>query len=196
MKHARFRLNLSIAFVLFLLWSPAQAAQLTLLWTDNNLTEDGTKIERASFSTGPFVQINQVGANITSYVDAGLSEATDYWYRVRAFTASVDSAYSNIATAITDATLSITKNGTGQGTVMSSPVAINCGANCAALFPGRSTVTLTAATGAGSIFAGWGGACSGSALTCSITMNGTKNVTATFSTLSSPAAPSNLVVAP
>ncbi len=44
----------------------------------------------------------------------------------------------------------------------------------------RSTVVLTAAPGAGSTFGGWGGACSGTASTCTVTLAADTSVTATF----------------
>ena len=58
-------------------------------------------------------------------------------------------------------TLTVAKAGTGSGTVTSSPAGINCGATCSASFPAATVVTLTAAPAAGSTFAGWSGACSG-----------------------------------
>jgi serine/threonine protein kinase len=79
-------------------------------------------------------------------------------------------------------TLTISRNGTGTGTVTSSPGNINCGPTCASTFDYGSSVTLTAApTVATSVFAGWsGGGCSGTLPTCVITMNGPLTVTATF----------------
>jgi uncharacterized repeat protein (TIGR02543 family) len=74
----------------------------------------------------------------------------------------------------------LTVSKVGSGTVTSSPAGINCGTTCAAYFPFNGTVTLTATPAAGSTFAGWSGACSGTATTCKVTMNITKSVTATF----------------
>jgi hypothetical protein len=42
-----------------------------------------------------------VGANVTSYANTGLSSNTTYRYRVRAYNASGNSSYSNIASATT-----------------------------------------------------------------------------------------------
>jgi hypothetical protein len=77
--------------------------------------------------------------------------------------------------------LTVTKTGTGEGIVTSSPTGISCGADCLVAFPNGSSVTLTARTiGGGSIFSGWSGAgCSGTA-TCSVPMNAAQSVTATF----------------
>ena len=68
---------------------------------------------------------------------------------------------------------------TGNGRVTSSPAGIDCGATCAAGFPTGSTVTLTATPASGWSFAGWGGACAGVG-PCTFTIDGPKNVQATF----------------
>ena len=76
--------------------------------------------------------------------------------------------------------LTITKTGTGSGTVTSSPSGIDCGDACSAPFSNGTLVTLTAAPGADSLFAGWsGGGCSGIGA-CTMTMDAAKTVTATF----------------
>jgi hypothetical protein len=74
-------------------------------------------------------------------------------------------------------TLSVSK--TGNGSVTSSPSGINCGSTCSATFASGTGVTLTATPTNGSIFAGWGGACSGTG-SCNVTMTMAQSVTATF----------------
>jgi uncharacterized repeat protein (TIGR01451 family) len=74
---------------------------------------------------------------------------------------------------------------TGTGTVSSAPIAINCGPSCStqnASFANGTVVTLTAIATANHRFLGWGGACSGSASTCDVTMSAALSVTALFST--------------
>jgi uncharacterized repeat protein (TIGR01451 family) len=73
----------------------------------------------------------------------------------------------------------------GTGTVTSSPAGIDCGGTCAATFDSRATVVLTAVAGAGSVFAGWSGACSGSS-TCTVEMDSAKSVAATFNQVAKP----------
>jgi hypothetical protein len=79
-------------------------------------------------------------------------------------------------------TLQVTKNGTGSGTVTSSPSGISCGTTCSRSFSGGTTVTLTAVPASGSVFAGWsGGGCSGTG-SCTVQINNNVAVTATFNT--------------
>ncbi|TAN48706.1 MAG: hypothetical protein EPN21_14250 [Methylococcaceae bacterium] len=76
------------------------------------------------------------------------------------------------------ATLKITKAGAGDATISSSPAGIDCGAACRANFKPKSSVVLTAAAAAGSVFKGWEGACKGTATTCTVTLKESQNVTA------------------
>ena len=89
-------------------------------------------------------------------------------------------------TSVTTFALSVTLAGTGTGSVKSSPSGISCPGTCSANFNSGKVVTLTATAAAGSTFAGWSGACSGTG-TCSVTMSAAKAVTATFNSSSSPA---------
>ena len=50
-----------------------------------------------------FAQIGTAAANATSYSDTGLAASTSYSYRVRASNGGGDSAYSNTASATTQA---------------------------------------------------------------------------------------------
>jgi hypothetical protein len=79
-------------------------------------------------------------------------------------------------------TLNVTtiKNGTGTGTVTSSPAGVSCGATCSAGFDDGTPMTLTASPAVGSDFTGWsGGGCAGAGV-CTFVLNGAKTVTATF----------------
>ena len=71
---------------------------------------------------------------------------------------------------------------TGTGNVSSNPIGIACGSNgvdCSANFTDSTRVTLTAMP-VSSSFTGWGGACSGTTLTCVVTMNTAKSIVANF----------------
>lgn len=93
--------------------------------------------------------------------------------------------------------LNLSKSGTGGGTVSSNPGGIACGSICSANFANGTSVTLTASAASGSVFAGWSGACTGSAATCVVSMTQARNVTATFNlqaaTISFAAAGYNIV---
>ena len=77
--------------------------------------------------------------------------------------------------------LTILRQGTGSGAVRSAPAGIDCGSSCSASFISGTQVTLAAQAASGSSFSGWGGACSGTANSCSVSMNGASSVTANFS---------------
>ena len=81
-------------------------------------------------------------------------------------------------------TLSVTKDGTGGGTVVSNPLGISCGLFCQAHYPSGILVQLTATPDATSRFVAWGGACTpfGSNRVCIVQMNGDRTVSATFAT--------------
>jgi len=76
-------------------------------------------------------------------------------------------------------TLTVSKSGTGSGTVTSSPSGINCGSDCSHSYNNGTSVTLTASPASGSTFAGWSGACSGTG-SCQVSMTSNKSVTAIF----------------
>jgi hypothetical protein len=93
----------------------------------------------------------------------------------------------------TTPTLSLTRAGSGSGTVTSSPSGISCGSDCTQAYAASTRVTLTASAASGSAFAGWsGGGCSGTG-TCTVTLNSSMGVTATFNSATSTSRP-DLVV--
>jgi len=79
-------------------------------------------------------------------------------------------------------TLTVTKAGTGSGTVTGTP-GLTCGvgsAVCAVSYPAGQGVVLAATPAPGSSFTGWSGeGCTGTG-TCTVTMTQARNVTATF----------------
>jgi acid phosphatase type 7 len=78
------------------------STRINLAWTDNSGNESGFKIERCkNVNCTNFAQIAQVGANVTTFADTGVSKNTSYSYRVRAFNGGGNSSYSNTATAKT-----------------------------------------------------------------------------------------------
>ncbi len=75
--------------------------RIDLEWTDNSGLEDGFKIELKNGPGGSYVQVATVGASVTSYMSTGLDPNTTYYFRVRAYKSSDNSAYSNEDSATT-----------------------------------------------------------------------------------------------
>lgn len=88
---------------------------------------------------------------------------------------------------VPDAQFLLTVQVTNSGHVESTPAGISCQetlGTCSAEFDPLVSVTLTESpVGLGIFFLGWGGACSGTSPTCTVTMDAVKTVTATFSGL-------------
>lgn len=108
-----------LAFLFLLFSGTAQEAralgQLTLTWNDTADNETGFEIERTKTAdstvavfTGP---ANPLGGQ-TVYQDTSVVEGTEYCYRVRAFNAAGESAYTNAACGIS---LSIFSDGFESG---------------------------------------------------------------------------------
>jgi hypothetical protein len=73
---------------------------ISLAWTDNSANEAGFYVLRKR-GAGPWTRAATLGANTTTYTDAGLIRRTTYRYMVQAFNAIGTSAYSNVVTAKT-----------------------------------------------------------------------------------------------
>jgi len=92
----------------------ASGSQVNLAWADNSSDEEGFHVERSTDGT-TFTQVATVGANVTSYSATGLSAATTYSFRVRAYKVGGVSAYSGTATATTPAAPSVLQQNTVGG---------------------------------------------------------------------------------
>ncbi|HEY3276747.1 MAG TPA: S8 family serine peptidase [Syntrophorhabdaceae bacterium] len=68
----------------------------------------------------------------------------------------------------------------GTGTVTSAPAGIDCGTTCVNTFTANSSVTLTAAASGTSTFTNWAGSCTGTATTCTLTMDKVRTTQAIF----------------
>ncbi|MFC1779696.1 DUF1566 domain-containing protein [Thermodesulfobacteriota bacterium] len=83
--------------------------------------------------------------------------------------------------AVVDPLLTLILNGAGSGTVTPDIGDFSWnGTDGSASYALGSSVTLTVTADSGSTFAEWGGACSGSELTCTLAMDAALSVTATF----------------
>ena len=105
------------------------------------------------------------------------------WTLQGARTQAYYARFSATPTTLNDLTISFA--GTGGGRVRTDPPAADCTEDCQAGFVPGTEVTLTADPFAGSSFAGWSGHCSGLG-TCTVSMDRTRSVTATFTTDGSP----------
>lgn len=91
-----------------------------------------------------------------------------------------DPFWGTVQLAPTEYAVSVSKLGRGRGVVASVPSGIACGTDCAETYDAGTKVTLVARAAQGSVFAGWSGACTGTAKRCTVTMNEAAAVKAIF----------------
>ncbi len=78
------------------------SSQVTLTWNDPTTNRDGYIIERKDGSTGTWTANNSVEGAINGKVDVYLQGGTNYSYRIRGFTGTNYTVYSNVATVNTN----------------------------------------------------------------------------------------------
>ena len=165
------------------------AANLTLSCSDANgcsqmqFSNDGSSWSAAeAYAAAKAWTLASGDGNKTVYVK--FKDSLGYWSNPFSDTILLNGA---------SKTLVLTRIGTGTGSVTSAPAGINCGAGCQASFASSTQVTLSAVAQAGSVFAGWGGDCSGNSASSSVTVNNTVICTARFeSSAPVPPAPAGL----
>lgn len=74
--------------------------EINITWTDVS-GETGYAIEHSPNGIGSWTQVATRAAGVTSYLDTGLTPATDYYYRVRAYNGALFGPYSNVLIAPT-----------------------------------------------------------------------------------------------
>ncbi|MEZ5465901.1 MAG: choice-of-anchor Q domain-containing protein [Lysobacteraceae bacterium] len=77
-------------------------------------------------------------------------------------------------------TLTVTKVGSGDGTVTSSPTGIDCGASCSHAFFTGTDVDLIVVPDGHSVFRGWSGDCPSQSSSLTVTLDTNKNCIANF----------------
>jgi len=82
------------------------STQINLSWQDNSSNESGFKIERKTGASGVYAEINTAAANAMTYSDTSVSAGNQYYYRVRAYNADGNSAYSGEVSAATSSSTS------------------------------------------------------------------------------------------
>jgi hypothetical protein len=80
----------------------------------------------------------------------------------------------------TTASLLVDVTNGSDGVIVSTPGGIICGFACGAMFSPGTTVILSATANPGHNFTGWGGCDTQSAMNCTVTMNSSRTVTASF----------------
>jgi len=80
-------------------------SQVHLTWTDNASDETAFVVEYAALGGGYQQAGGELAANTTAADVGGLAEATGYQFRVRARNTAGDSAFSNVASTATNATV-------------------------------------------------------------------------------------------
>jgi len=86
-------------------------------------------------------------------------------------------------------TLTVSRTGSGSGTVASDPTGIDCGADCGESVAEGTQLTLHAVPNPNATFDGWSGACGGT-LSCQITVSENTTVTALFTAVPGTGPPS------
>jgi len=70
----------------------ASGTEIDLTWSDNSYNEGGFIIQRST-DNGTFGQIQETGANVTTYQDTGLTPGSTFYYRIYATNSIGDSGF-------------------------------------------------------------------------------------------------------
>jgi M6 family metalloprotease-like protein len=135
-----------------------------------------------AFGTGSFTLVP--GQTATTTLVLGVPDPYALGtYEVAAFaTAPAGSGTARQSVTVIEPMNRLSLSLSGSGSVSFSSPAKTCTSSCVTDYSASTaaTVTLTAQAGNRTTFAGWSGACTGTALTCTVTMNGDKSVSAAF----------------
>jgi hypothetical protein len=154
----------------------------TIMAYNNQCASAGFNCTRVAYFSNP--EVSYSGA--PTGIPVGQPNAAD---NRSAINASVSVVAGYRPTSTPSHLLSVTRSGSGTGTVTSSPAGVDCGTTCSASLPSGTSVTLTATPTSGSTFSGWGGSCAGSASTCTVTMTAGREVSASFAAAPSATTP-------
>jgi len=69
--------------------------QIYLYWTDNSDNETGFRLERKVGAEGSYTLLNELFFDTSSFADYNVSTPNTYYYRVKAYNSTGESAYSN-----------------------------------------------------------------------------------------------------
>ncbi len=108
---------------------------ITVRWTDNSSAETFNIVQRAVGTSTTFTDVASLGANVTSFVNTGLTAGTTYKYRVRAASSTQSSGWSNEASA------TATSGTTPPTTTLPAPTGLRADVYSTAFYAVWGTVT-------------------------------------------------------
>jgi alpha-tubulin suppressor-like RCC1 family protein len=150
---------------------------------NGTITDFSTPV--AVTGSGPVTWTSSATAVATIDEATGLATAHDLGSTTITATATGASG-STVLTVMNRFTLSVVREGAGNGSVSSSPAGITCGPDCSEAYPSGTVVTLTAAPDSGSTFEGWaGGGCTDTG-DCTVTVTADTTVIAGFGAAPAP----------
>lgn len=164
---------------------------ITVSWTDNNDNEDVFIVYRrlaGADAETVFEVYAETEADLTTFTDTEVELGQTYVYAVAARAQNQETSLSEASEPVTPTipkvTLSVTWLGEGQGKLLSEPAGLECvvGDSCSASFDLGTQLSLSLSPRDGTVFLGWGGACSGTDM-CTLTLNETTEISATLQTL-------------
>jgi hypothetical protein len=161
--------------------------QQTLAWTMTPVPGQSVRFVEEGVDSSKVLTTTSAGSGSIAFVPAPGSAGT------RTIVAEISQngiprTTVNVATydAPARSVVQVLKRGAGAGTVTGVGGKVDCGAVCGAdITPGQS-LTFTATAAKGSRFMGWGGACAGLQRVCTIALDQSNAVTATFDKLRKP----------
>lgn len=168
-------------------WSSSVGGSFTCTPVNHIITFNGNGATGGSMSNQTVPDATPTNLNANGYARTGYSftgwntvaDGTGFSYPNQGLYTALSDATLYAQWTASSYTLDVTKS--GDGSVSSSPAGIDCGATCSDSFGAGEEVTVTATANPGSVFAGWSG--DADCADGSLTMNGDKDCTATFHTV-------------
>ena len=155
--------------------------QVRIGWTTNELADS-----RVRFATQQDALVQVAGdIEFTQVHDVwlgGLEPNTLYYYEVQSHNPMGLGTASAVSSFTSPVAQTLSLQLSGDGTVQG--LNLDCDSNCTVDYADGTVLILSADAPEGYEFAGWSGDCSGSDPTCELTVTGTMNVSATFTSSS------------
>ena len=96
------------------LWGTADPTALQIHWTDNTQNESGFYVHRRK-AGGVYALVDTVGQNVTEHESVGFDEGTRYFFKIKAYNALIESAFSQEFEIVTGDPPNAPSNGQAQG---------------------------------------------------------------------------------